>query len=362
LLLFFFFLVTPIRLIHRNSVDSDKPRRSNPDLLAVRAAVITRPGGPEVLEILDVPTPLPREGEVLVRVYASALNRADILQRQGRYPAPPGAPSNIPGLEIAGQVEEVGAGVSAWMPGDRVFGIVGGGGNAELAVTGEGELARIPDRLSWEEAAAVPEAFITAHDALVTQAAIRPNERALVHAVGSGVGLAAIQLARAFGAIPYGTARTPEKIQRARELGLEDGAVIAADPQQMAGHVQRWTDGRGVDVVLELVGGDYLSASVECAAPLARIILVGLLAGRTATLNLGTILSRRIMIRGTVLRSRPAREKAAATAAFARDILPLLDRGAVRPVIDRVFGLDQIREAHALLESNETFGKVVIRT
>jgi putative PIG3 family NAD(P)H quinone oxidoreductase len=327
----------------------------------MRAAIITRPGGPEVLEIADVPRPLPREGEVLVRVRASGVNRADIHQRQGRYPAPPGAPTNIPGLEIAGEVAEIGAGVTAWKIGDRVFGIVGGGGNAEFVVTHELELARIPDRLSWEEAGAVPEAFITAHDALVTQAAVRSGDRVLVHAVGSGVGLAAIQLVRAFGATPFGTARSAGKIERARDLGLEDGAVIVDDPQIIVEHAQRWTGGQGLDIVLDLVGGPYLAASVESAALLGRIILIGLLAGRGATLNLGTVLSRRMTIRGTMLRSRSAREKAAATQAFSRDVVPLLERGVVRPVIDRVFTLDQIRDAHALLETNDTFGKVMLK-
>lgn len=327
----------------------------------MRAAVITRAGGPEVLEILDVPRPLPREGEVLVRVHASALNRADILQRQGRYPAPPGAPSTIPGLEVAGEIIELGAGASRWNVGDRVFGIVGGGGNAEFVVTDERELARVPDKLSWEDAAAVPEAFITSHDALVTQASVHPNEDVLVHAVGSGVGLAAIQLARALGANVYGTARTPDKVERARKLGLTDGVVVTDEPELIATHVQRWTNAKGVDVVLDLVGGPYLPVSLECAAPLARIILIGLLAGRSATLNLGTILTRRITIRGTVLRSRSAREKAAATEAFARDVLPLLERGVIRPIIDRVLPLDRIREAHGLMESNETFGKIVLK-
>jgi len=328
----------------------------------MRAAVITRSGGPEVLEVLDVPRPLPREGEILVRVHASALNRADLLQRQGRYPPPPGAPASIPGLEIAGEVAELGAGATRWAIGDRVFGIVGGGGNAEFAVTREGELARIPYSMPWEEAAAVPEAFITAHDALITQAAMRAGEAVLVHAVGSGVGLAAIQLVGAFGGTPYGTARSADKIERARSFGLAGGVLIADDPTVMSHDVQRWTGGKGMDVVLDLVGGPYLPASVESAATRARIILIGLLAGRSAALNLGTVLTRRLTIRGTVLRSRTAREKVAATEAFAGDVLPLLERGAVRPVIDRVLSLSRIREAHAVLESNETFGKVVLRT
>ena len=326
----------------------------------MRAAVVTRFGGPEVLEILDVPRPLPRDGELLVRVHASALNRADIMQRQGRYPAPAGAPANILGMEIAGEVAEIGAGSRRWMVGDRVFGLVGGGGNAEYAISRDSHLARIPDRLSWEEAAAVPEAFITAHDALVTQAGLRTGETVLVHAVGSGVGVAASQLDRALGGTCYGTARSPDKIQRARQLGLTDGAVVKDDPQIMTGYVQHWTDNKGVDIVLDLVGGPYLTASLECTAHLGRIILIGLLAGRAANLNLGTILTRRLVVRGTMMRSRSAREKADATEAFARDVLALLERGDVRPVVDRVFPLDQIREAHELMESNATFGKVVL--
>jgi putative PIG3 family NAD(P)H quinone oxidoreductase len=288
----------------------------------MRAAIITRAGGPEVLEIQDVPRPLPRESEVLVRVHASALNRVDLMQRQGRYPAPPGAPANIPGMEVAGEVVEIGALVRRWTVGDRVFGIVGGGGNAEFVVTNERELAAVPSGLSWEDAAAIPEAFITAHDALVTQARVRAGESVLVHAVGSGVGVAAVQLVKCFNARCYGTARSAAKIQRAKELGLVDGAVVKDDPQVIAGYVHHWTDGKGIDVALDLVGGPYLPATIECVAPLGRVILIGLLAGRNAALNLGTILSRRLTIRGTVMRARNAMEKAAATDAFARDVLP----------------------------------------
>jgi NADPH2:quinone reductase len=327
----------------------------------MRAAVITRPGGPEVLEIRDVPRPLPREGEVLVKVEASALNRADLLQRAGRYPAPPGAPSNIPGLEIAGTVFELGDAVTSWRVGDRVFGIVGGGGNAEYCVTREHELVRIPRQLSWEDAAAVPEAFITAHDALVTLGGMRRGEHVLVHAAGSGVGLAAVQLVRAFGGVSIGTARTDDKLRRARELGLDHAITIAADPAAMLDPIARLTKGGGVNVVIDLVGGPYLAIDVHACAPLGRIVLVGLLAGRSAMLDLGTILSRRISIRGTVLRSRPAIEKAEATSAFARTVLPLLERAEVRPVIDSVIPLERIREAHERLESNTTFGKVVLR-
>lgn len=324
------------------------------------AAVITQPGGPEVLEVHDVPRPLPREGEVLVRVEASALNRADLLQRRGRYPAPAGAPSNIPGLEIAGTVFQVGHGVASWRVGDRVFGIVGGGGNAEFAVTREHELVRVPDGMSWEEAAAVPEAFITAHDALLTLGHMRSGDYVLVHAAGSGVGVAVVQLTRALGGVCIGTVRTAEKLKRLSELGMDHGVALGDDPAAMLEPIADATRGRGVDVVIDLVGGSYLAADVHACAPLARIVLVGLLAGRAATLDLGAILNRRITIRGTVLRSRSAREKADATAAFSRGVIPLLAAGKVRPIIDRVLPLRSIAEGHRLLESNATFGKIVL--
>src|SRR5438067_1536365 len=200
----------------------------------MRAVIITKPGGPEVLEVQQVEKPRPGPGEVLVRVQASALNRADILQRQGRYPAPPGAPQNIPGLEFAGEVAALGQGASRWRAGQRVFGITAGGGHAECLVSHERMLAEIPADLGWSQAAAVPEAFITAHDALWKQAALAAGETVLIHAAGSGVGLAAIQLVRAKGAIPYGTSRTPDKLERARAFGLEDGAVVSADLEPVA--------------------------------------------------------------------------------------------------------------------------------
>ncbi|MGH9603820.1 MAG: alcohol dehydrogenase catalytic domain-containing protein, partial [Terriglobales bacterium] len=211
----------------------------------MKAVLITRPGGPEVLEIRDVSTPQPAAGEVLVRVMASALNRADILQREGRYPAPPGAPADIPGIEFAGEVAALGPEARAWQVGQRVFGITGGGGHAEYLVAHEHTLAEVPPNLTWTEAAAIPEAFITAHDALWQQAALRPSERVLIHAVGSGVGLAAIQLVHARGAVPYGTARNEEKVTRAREYGLEDGIVLRDSLEPLADRAKHWTSGRG---------------------------------------------------------------------------------------------------------------------
>jgi NADPH2:quinone reductase len=326
----------------------------------MRAAVITRPGGPEVLEIQDRPVPTPGANEILVRVHASGLNRADLSQREGHYAAPPGAPQDIPGLEFAGEVVEVGAGATQ-QPGDRVCGILGGGGNAEYLVTDADCVAPVPSGMSWTDAAAVPEAFITAHDALVMQAGVQRDEYVLIHAVGSGVGLAAIQVARAFGATPFGTARTANKIERARELGLADGIVVAGDASVIATAFAERTNGIGIHVTLDLVGGDYLGPSIQAAAKRGRVMCIGTVAGRSSTIPVNLVLHKRLMIRGTVLRSRSIEEKRVATAAFARDLLPLFANRQLAPVVHRVFDLGDIRSAHECLASNETFGKVVLR-
>ena len=326
----------------------------------MRAAVISRPGGPEVLELRDVPSPEPGAEQILVRVHASALNRADLLQRRGGYPAPPGAPADVPGLEYAGEVAALGPGAREWRVGERVYGLVGGGGHAEYVVVHERTAARVPDRLSWAEAAAVPEAFITAHDALVTQAAARPGEAVVVHAAGSGVGVAAVQLAAALGARALGTARTPAKLERAREYGLHAGLALGADLAPLAPFVAEHTGGRGADVALDLVGGPYLNATARAMAELGRLIVIGLVAGRSGELDYGVVLRRRLTIRGTVMRARPLEERIATTRRFAAEVGPLLERGAVRPVIDAVYPLAEIARAHERLESNDTFGKVVL--
>ena len=325
----------------------------------MRAAVITRPGGPEVLSIEERPVPAPGPNEVLVRVHASALNRADLAQREGHYPAPAGAPQDIPGLEFAGEVVSAGA-RGSWNAGDRVFGVVAGGANAEYLVTDADCVAAVPDGMSWTDAAAVPEAFITAHDALVVQAALRSHEYVLIHAVGSGVGLAATQIARVLGATPFGTARTPDKVDRARGHGLAEGLVIADDPSIIATAFSDKTNGNGIDVTLDLVGGPYLGPSIQAAAKRGRIMCVGTVAGRSSTIPVNLVLHKRLMIRGTVLRARSVEEKRVATSAFARDLLPLFSSKQLVPVVDRVYGLEDIRAAHERLASNATFGKVVI--
>ena len=326
----------------------------------MRAAVIARFGGPEVLEIRNVEAPRPGAEQILVRVHATALNRADLLQRQGRYPAPAGSSQEIPGIEFAGEVVRLGPGASTWRVGDRVFGITGGGAYAEKLVVHERAVAPIPSHLSWTDAAAIPEAFITAHDALITQADARPSEPVLVHAAGSGVGLAAIQIARVVGAIPYGTARTADKLARARTFGLEDGVVAEGDLLNVVQRCMSWTADVGMSVILDLLGGDYVAVNVKAAALKGRIMCIGTVAGGNSTLPVSTVLGKRLTIRGTVLRARPLEEKIAATRAFAAQLVPLFANGSLKPVVDRVFPLEEIADAHRHLESNATFGKVVI--
>jgi putative PIG3 family NAD(P)H quinone oxidoreductase len=324
----------------------------------MRAIVITRPGGPEVLELRDVPRPTPLRGEILVRIHATAVNRADLLQRMGQYPAPADAPPDIPGLEFAGEIAAIGEGALDWKVGDRVFGLAGGGTYAECVVSHARALARIPPRLTFEQAAAAPEAFITAFDAMVTQARLGSGERVLIHAVGSGVGTAAAQIARAIGARSIGTARTLAKLDRARELGLDEGILVKGN--RFADEVMDRTGQAGVDVVLELVGGDYFSEDLACAAPRARVVVVGLLAGARTEVDLGSILRKRVTFIGTVLRSRPLEEKILAVQTFARHVVPLLASGALQPVIDRTFPLTEAANAHAYMATNDGFGKIVL--
>jgi NADPH:quinone reductase len=313
------------------------------------------------LEVQEVERPRASADRVRVRVRAAGLNRADLLQKRGRYPAPHGAPQDIPGLEFAGEVEQAGAEARRWREGQRVFGITAGGAQAEYVVVPESHLAEVPDALDFAQAAAVPEVFITAHDALFTQARFGPGERLLVHAVGSGVGTAAVQLARAAGAgAVYGTARTSGKIERAREFGLTDGVVVGDEPRAFADAVREWTNGVGVNVVLDLVGASYLDANLDALAPLGRMMLIGTLAGASAALDFRRVMSKRLRIAGTMLRARSFEEKAAATRLFAAHVVPLLADGRLRPVVDATYGLAQASEAYGRLESNDTFGKVVI--
>jgi NADPH:quinone reductase len=323
----------------------------------MRAVVITRPGGPEVLELKQRKAPEPGPGEIRVRVRASALNRGDLLQRRGHYPAPAGAPQDIPGLEFAGEVESVGEGVGLWAPGNRVMGIVPGGGHAEYVVLHEREAIRVPHELSIEEAAAVPEVFLTAYDALFRILDVQVGERVLIHAVGSGVGTAALQLARAAGATVIGTSRTAEKLQRAREMGLDHAVQAGGDWGQ---RVEEALGEEAVHAVMELVGAVNLPDDLRVLAPRGRIAVIGTMGGATSELDLRMLMQKRARIEGTVLRTRPLEDKIALAREFSRRVLPLLTSGRVRPVLDRVLPAAEVAEAHRRLEENRSFGKVVL--
>ncbi len=323
----------------------------------MRAIVITRPGGPEVLEIQDVALPEPIGDQVRVRVHAAGLNRADLVQRAGYYPAPPGSPANIPGLEFAGEVDAVGPLVRSWKPGQRVMGITGGGGQAEYILSHEGLLVEIPANLDFVQAAAIPEVFMTAHDALFTQGGLQMGERVLIHAVGSGVGTAAIQLAHTIGATVFGTSRTPQKLEQASALGLDIGLA----EQNFAAQVKQHTNGEGVHVVLDFVGAAYMEQNLESLATWGRLVLLATLGGAHANVNLSLLMSKRIQIRGSTLRSRTLEEKLAVTHRFATHVVPLLASKRIQPIIGEVYPLHEIAKAHLAMAHNRNFGKLVLR-
>ena len=327
----------------------------------MRAVKIVSYGGVEAIEVRDVSdAPRATADRVRVRVRAAGLNRADILQRMGRYPAPPGYPQDIPGLEFAGEVVEVGDEARAWKVGDRVFGITGGGAQAEFVTVPESTLAEIPSNVDWAEAASIPEVFMTAHDALFTQCQLQMGERVLIHAAGSGVGTAASQLVNAAGAVAYGTSRTADKLERAKEFGLTESVVVGKDSSEFVEAVKRWTNEAGVEVILDLVGAAYLKANLESLVLKGRLIFVGTTSGAKAEIDYSTVMRKRLRIMGTSLRTRSIEEKATATRLFAQHVVPLLASGKVRPVIDTVFPMEQVRAAHQRIESNESFGKVVL--
>lgn len=322
----------------------------------MKAVYIENFGGPENLLIRNVPDPATPSGtRVLVRVRAAGLNRADLLQRKGLYPAPPGYSSNIPGLEYAGEVVNGGD----FPPGTRVMGITAGEAQAEFVSVDGSTLAVIPDNLTLAEAAAIPEAFITAHDAIFAQAQLRAGETLLVHAVGSGVGLAALQMAKAKGARVIGTSRTPEKLDRCSSFGMDEGIVVSGE-HEFSERVMAITDRSGADVILDLVGAGYFQENLASLAMKGRLMLVGLTAGSKAEFDLRIALYKRLKIIGTVLRARTNEEKAAATKFFVEDVLGLFANGTLRPNVDRVFPMEKVSEAHRYLESNESFGKVVL--
>lgn len=315
----------------------------------MRAIVLTEKGGPEVLRMQDVPDPVPGPEEVVVQVAATALNRADVLQRMGFYPQPGPAPAHeIPGLELAGRVIERGERAVQWQLGDEVMAIVSGGGYAEKVVVHERQLMPVPGSVGLPDAAAIPEVFLTAWDALVVQGGLTSGRLALIHAGASGVGTAGIQIAKALGAFVAITA-SAGKLDACGALGADITIDRAGD----------WGI-NDVDVVLDVVGGEYLERNLACLRTKGTIVQVGTMAGGNPTMNLGLLMMRRARLIGTVLRARPLEEKAALSQRFTQEIVPLFDTGALSPVIDSRYALEDAPDAHRRMESNETIGKVLL--
>ena len=324
----------------------------------MRAAIVSEPGGPEVFRIQEIEEPTPGPAEVLVDVKATALNRADLLQRRGRYPGPVGTRDDLPGLEMAGVVAAAGERVVGVGVGDRVFALLNGGGYGERVVTHHRMTAPIPDNLSFTEAASVPEVFLTAYDALFNHCNLEMGESALIHAAGSGVGTAAIQLARYIGATSYGTVGSAEKLAKAADLGLDVG--INYNEQDFAEVVRDHSGGRGVDVIFDVIGAPYWDRNIASLAVKGRMVIVGTMGGATHEVNIGSLMGKRLRVNGTVLRARPIEEKIALNQQFVRHVLPLLADGRIRAVVDKVFPLEEVAEAHRYMESNANFGKIVL--
>jgi NADPH2:quinone reductase len=324
----------------------------------MRAVIYSGAGGPEVITIGEVPKPEVRPEHIRVRVHAAGLNRADLVQRRGQYSAPPGWPADIPGLEYAGEVEAV-RGTSRWKVGDRVMGLVGGGAQAELLTVHQDETLPIPEGMSYPEAAAVPEAFLTAYDALVTRGRLAAGERVLIHAVGSGLGTAASQIAKHLGATVIGTSRSADKLARALVYGLDTGIDTSR-----TGFREALSDDP-VHITLDVLGGPAFADNLAVLAPRGRLIMLGHLAGGRATADLGPILRKRLEIIGTVMRTRGREERIPLVREFAERILPLFDQriehaAPLRPVLERTYPMAELAEAHRAMESNETFGKIVV--
>ncbi len=324
----------------------------------MKAVTRTGDGGPEVLELGDVSPLQPTDTQLLVDVRATALNRADLIQRSGGYPPPPGE-SEILGLEIAGTVSGIGSAVTGFNEGDHVFGLVGGGGYAEQAVIDYRMAMFIPEEWSFEEAAAVPEVFFTANENIFTLGVLSAGETILIHAGGSGVGTAGIQIAHHAGARVYVTAGTSDKIANCKELGAIDG--VNYKQSDFVAEIEQLTDGEGVDVVLDFIGAPYLERNLQILKTKGRLLQVGLMGGSTTEIDLGMVMRKRLQIIGSVMRPQSLEEKIAITQRFVERWLPELKSGKLRPVIDSVFPLAQARTAHEYMEANRNLGKIILK-
>ena len=320
---------------------------------------ISQPGGPEVLKPAERPDPVPGPGEVLIRVAAAGVNRPDVLQRRGNYPPPPGA-SDIPGLEVAGTVAAVGAGVEGWRTGDAVCALVSGGGYATMCVAPAPQCLRVPATLDLVAAAAIPETFFTVWTNVFDRGRLQAGETALFHGGTSGIGTTAIQLATARGATVFATAGSDEKVRACEALGARH--AINYRTQDFVGVIREMTGRAGVDLILDIMGGSYLDRNLAALAVEGRLVQIGLMGGESASLDLRRVLGRRLTITGSTLRPRSVAEKGQIAAALAREVWPLLEAGTIKPIVFKTFPLAEAAAAHRLMESSEHVGKIVLTT
>lgn len=324
----------------------------------MKAVVITQPGAPEVLQIQDRPRPVPLSHEVLIKVAAAGINRPDVFQRKGNYPPPPGAPQDIPGLEIAGTIEAVGYNVTQWQPGDRVCALVIGGGYAEYCTAPEGSCLRVPDNLTLVEAASLPETFFTVWSNVFDRGHLKPGESLLVHGGSSGIGVTAIQIAKALGSTVYITAGSEAKCHFCEQLGANK--AINYKQENFAEAISQLTEGQGVDVILDMIGGDYTPDNLKALTNEGRLVMINSMNGKDVQVDLSVVMRKRLNITGSMLRSRDVAFKAAIAKQLKEHVWPLLADGQIKPIVHQVFPASEAAQAHELMESSEHIGKIVL--
>jgi NADPH2:quinone reductase len=324
----------------------------------MKAVVITQPGPPEVLQIEDRPQPMPLSHEVLIKVAAAGINRPDVFQRKGNYPPPPGAPQDIPGLEVAGIIEAVGDNVTQWKPGDRVCSLVIGGGYAEYCTAPEGSCLRVPDNLTLTEAASLPETFFTVWSNVFDRGHLKPGESLLVHGGSSGIGVTAIQIAKALGSTVYITAGSEAKRHFCEQLGATK--AINYKQENFAEAILHLTEGKGVNVILDMIGGDYMPDNLKALANEGRLVMINSMNGKDVQVDLSVVMRKRLNITGSMLRSRDVAFKAAIAQQLKEHVWPLLANEQIKPVIHQVFPASAAAQAHQLMESSEHIGKIVL--
>ena len=324
----------------------------------MKAIVITQPGGPEVLQLTDRPKPVIANDEVLIKVMAAGINRPDVFQRKGNYPPPAGAPADIPGLDVAGTVIEVGKAVTRWKPGDRVCALVASGGYAEYCKAPEGQCLPVPASLSFPEAASLPETFFTVWSNVFDRGSLQPGESLLVHGGSSGIGVAAIQMAKALGSTVYTTAGSDDKCSFCEQLGANK--AINYKNADFKEEIKALTNGAGVNVILDMIGGDYMPGNIDSLAVEGRLVMINAMNGREVQLDLGKVMAKRLIITGSMLRSRDTAFKAAIAQNLEQKIWPLLSSGKIRPIVYKTFDAGEAAEAHKLMESSTHTGKIVL--